>query len=272
MTCDEARARLKALGLTAAAVEVLLNHFVDADRRGKPGHGLSRVSWLEGQSFDPGALPVKCSSSDGIDRWDGGGALGYLILSAVCDDLLVEGVDGARLVVASPCFPTGTLGYWVRRLAAGGYVALAHRDLAATAACACGRRTVDGHEPARDCDPVQPRGTARRRRVDGGRHPRRRAGGSRPPGGARAVRRASRSQGIRPGGRARAARLCARRPTTMRRCSSSHGLSTTRCPRSAPSPWTCASPATRSFCPGSAGRLGEAFVVANSVQVTVVAR
>ncbi len=38
--------------------------------------------------------------------------------------MIAEGVAGARLVVASQCFPTGALGYWVRRLAVGGYVAL----------------------------------------------------------------------------------------------------------------------------------------------------
>ena len=124
MTGDEARARLQALGLAAAAVELLLDHFADADRRGKHGHGLSRVSWLERQTFDPTGQPVKISSQNGLDRWDGAGALGYVTLSAICDDLLTEQIDGARLVVASPCFPTGVLGYWVRRLAAAGHVAL----------------------------------------------------------------------------------------------------------------------------------------------------
>ena len=124
MTAAEARARLQALGLDDAAVDVLYAHFADAECRGKPGHGFSRIPWLETQSFDLAARPVKRSSGGGSDRWDGNGALGYLTLSAICDDVLAEGVDGARLVVASQCFPTGALGYWVRRLAAGGYVAL----------------------------------------------------------------------------------------------------------------------------------------------------
>ena len=124
MTSDEARARLQALGLAGDAVDVLHGHFADAEARGKLGHGFSRIPWLETQSFDLEARPVKQSRRDGIDRWDGAGALGYLTLSAIVDDVLAEGVSGARLVVASPCFPTGALGYWVRRLAAGGLVAL----------------------------------------------------------------------------------------------------------------------------------------------------
>jgi (2R)-3-sulfolactate dehydrogenase (NADP+) len=124
MTTEEARARLRALGLDAAAAEVLHAHFADAEARGKPGHGFSRIPWLEALPFDVHARAAKRSSGDGIDRWDGQGALGYLTLAAICDDVLAEGVEGARLIVASPCFPTGALGYWVRRLAEGGYVAL----------------------------------------------------------------------------------------------------------------------------------------------------
>ena len=124
MTTVEARARLQALGFADDVVEVLLAHFEDAEQRGKLGHGFSRIPWLEAQPLDLRARPVKRPGGDGVDRWDGDGALGYLTLSAICDDLLAEGVAGARLVVASPCFPTGVLGYWVRRLAAAGYVAL----------------------------------------------------------------------------------------------------------------------------------------------------
>ena len=124
MTSAEARARLEALGFAPDAVEVLFAHFADAEARGKLGHGFSRIPWLETQQFDPHGRPVKLGRRDGIDFWDGSGALGYLTLSAVCDDVLAEGVEGVRLVVASRCFPTGALGYWVRRLAVGGYVAL----------------------------------------------------------------------------------------------------------------------------------------------------
>jgi LDH2 family malate/lactate/ureidoglycolate dehydrogenase len=124
MTPDEARSRLAALGLSKADEAVLFDHFDDAERRGKLGHGYARIPWLETQQIDPAARPVQLASRDGLDRWDGGGALGYLTLAAICDDITVAKPSGARLVVASPCFPTGALGYWVRRLARAGYVAV----------------------------------------------------------------------------------------------------------------------------------------------------
>ena len=124
MTPAEALARLQALGFGDPEAGVLFDHFADAERRGKLGHGFSRIPWLARQPFDPTARPARRSRSNGIDRWEGNGALGYLTLAAICDDLLAEGVDGVRLVVASRCFPTGSLGYWVRRLAEAGYVAL----------------------------------------------------------------------------------------------------------------------------------------------------
>lgn len=124
MSPEEARTRLEALGFSAEAAGVLFDHFADAEARGKLGHGFSRIPWLETQSFDPLGRPVKLGHRDGVDRWDGSAALGYLTLAAVCDDVLAQGVEGALLVVASRCFPTGALGYWVRRLAAGGYVAV----------------------------------------------------------------------------------------------------------------------------------------------------
>ena len=124
MTPDEARARLLALGLDAAAAEVMVDHFADSERRGKLGHGFSRIPWLETQEFDLAARPLKGASSDGIEHWDANGALGYLTLAAICDDVIRDGVAGAKLVVASGCFPTGALGYWARRVATAGYVAL----------------------------------------------------------------------------------------------------------------------------------------------------
>ena len=52
MTPEEARARLEALGLDAAATDVLYSHFADAEQRGKLGHGFSRIPWLAEQGFD----------------------------------------------------------------------------------------------------------------------------------------------------------------------------------------------------------------------------
>jgi hypothetical protein len=44
-------------------------------------------------------------------------------LAAIVEAQLASPPERARLVVARECFPTGVLGYWVRRLAAGGLVA-----------------------------------------------------------------------------------------------------------------------------------------------------
>ena len=121
MRPDEARARLSALGFGRDDVELLFDHFDDAERRGKRGHGHARIDWLGTQSFDPAATPVT-TRDDRIDRWESRGALGYLVLAAVCADVLAERRP-MRLVVAD-AFPTGHLGYWVRRLAGGGLVAV----------------------------------------------------------------------------------------------------------------------------------------------------
>jgi (2R)-3-sulfolactate dehydrogenase (NADP+) len=114
---EEALARLRSLGLGDSAAEALFAHFDDAERRRKLGHGHARIGWLESQRFDPAARPVKLSSRSGLDRWDGAGALGYLVLQEICDDLVAAPPEGARVVAAARCFPTGMLGYWVRLLA-----------------------------------------------------------------------------------------------------------------------------------------------------------
>ena len=123
MTPYRARARLRRIGLDEASVAALLEHFEDADRRGKRGHGLSRVEWLETLDFDPSARPVRLVAEDGFERWDGGGALGYLVLEEIVRATLASPPAHARVVVAQRCFPTGVLGYWVRRLAESGLVA-----------------------------------------------------------------------------------------------------------------------------------------------------
>ncbi len=123
MTGDEARGRLRGLGLGDQAVAALLAHFEDAERRGKRGHGLSRVAWLETVEFDPQASPERLLADDGFERWHGRGALGYLVLDAIVRATLASPPVRARVVVAERCFPSGVLGYWVRRLADAGLVA-----------------------------------------------------------------------------------------------------------------------------------------------------
>lgn len=123
MTSEEARTRLAALGLDVASVEALVLHFEDADRRGKSGHGLSRVAWLETLEFDAAARPARLVAGEGFERWNGNSALGYLVLEEIVRATLAEPPTPARVVVAERCFPTGVLGYWARRLAEGGLVA-----------------------------------------------------------------------------------------------------------------------------------------------------
>jgi LDH2 family malate/lactate/ureidoglycolate dehydrogenase len=124
VTEAEARERLRALGFDPDATDVLVAHFADADRRGKSGHGLSRVAWLETLELSPAARPVRTLVDDAFERWDGAGALGYLVLDGIVRSVLERPPDHVRVVVAERCFPTGVLGYWVRRLAEAGLAAV----------------------------------------------------------------------------------------------------------------------------------------------------
>jgi LDH2 family malate/lactate/ureidoglycolate dehydrogenase len=122
---EEAVPRLRALGFDEADAAVLADHFLDAERRGKRGHGLARIEWLERRDdLDPSARPRRLVSDPCFERWVGGGALGYVTLAAVCDAQIENPPGRARLVVAADCFPTGALGYWARRLAEHGLVAV----------------------------------------------------------------------------------------------------------------------------------------------------
>ena len=124
MRPDEALERLRVLGFDESDAQTLFDHFDDAERRGKAGHGYSRIEWLETLELDPGAKPEKVASFPGFEHWDGNGALGYLTLAAICASLEDDPPRPARVVTAASCFPTGTLGYWVRWLAEAGLVAL----------------------------------------------------------------------------------------------------------------------------------------------------
>jgi LDH2 family malate/lactate/ureidoglycolate dehydrogenase len=121
---DDALPRLRALGFAELDARALADHFLDAERTGRHGHGLSRIEWLETLDWiDPQARPRRELSEPGYQRWRGDGALGYLVLAAVVGAQLEHPPDTARLVVCADTFPTGALGYWARRLAEGGLVA-----------------------------------------------------------------------------------------------------------------------------------------------------
>ena len=140
--------RLAALGFSEADAATLAEHFLDAESRGKLGHGLSRIDWLETlDDLQPDARPQRLYAEPGYERWDGNGALGYLTLAAVCDAQLADPPAHARVVVASNCFPTGMLGWYVRRLAEGGLAA------ALTATSPARLPHPDGGEPLAGTNP-----------------------------------------------------------------------------------------------------------------------
>lgn len=121
----EVEHRIRALGFSAEDSRTLAEHFLDAERRGKRGHGLTRVAWLETlEDIQPQAEPECVVAEACYERWEGRGALGYLTLAAICAGQLDDPPEAARLIVAHDCFPTGMLGFWARRLAAGGLVAV----------------------------------------------------------------------------------------------------------------------------------------------------
>lgn len=139
--------QLAALGFSEADAATLADHFVDAESRGKLGHGLARIDWLATQELDPAAMPVKTASLPGFDRWESRGALGYLVLARICAELAESEPRPVRVVVAD-AFPTGHLGYWVRQLADAGLVAF----LTATSPARLAH--PDGGEPLVGTNPI----------------------------------------------------------------------------------------------------------------------
>ena len=231
MTADEARARLLALGLDADAAEVLLDHFADCRA---PRQARARLL-ADSLARDAGVRSRRAAREAGLRRRDR--ALGRQRRARLPDargdlrrrDRATEsparGSSSRRGASRPARSATGCAASPTRGLRRA-----ADRHLAATAAASLGRPAVDGHEPARDRDPVERRRAARRRRLDGRSHPRRRDRRARPARGARPVRRRARAQGVRARGRARALRLRARRAGPLAPCSSWRGRSTTPCP------------------------------------------
>jgi LDH2 family malate/lactate/ureidoglycolate dehydrogenase len=122
---DEGVRRLQALGFAAAAAGTLWEHFDDAEQRGKLGHGYSRIPWLETlEGYDPKAEPLVVVDDAGFQRWNGNGAIGYLVLAEAVTRQIAQPPEHARVVVCERTFPTGMLGHYVRRLAEAGLVGL----------------------------------------------------------------------------------------------------------------------------------------------------
>src|SRR5262249_34959730 len=117
-------AKLHALGFSAEDASTLADHFLDAEARGRTGHGLSRVDWLATRpDLDPHAEAEGEIAKGGLQRWAGRGAVGHPPPAKTVRTKLADPPERARVIVAAHCFPTGMLGYWVRRLAEGGLVA-----------------------------------------------------------------------------------------------------------------------------------------------------
>jgi LDH2 family malate/lactate/ureidoglycolate dehydrogenase len=121
---EEGLARLQALGFADVDARLLWHHFDDAEKRGKLGHGHSRIAWLETQDLKPGAIPARLVDEPTFERWDGGGKVGYLVLQMIVMRVLMDPPEHVRLIVCERTFPTGMLGYYVRQLATKGLVAV----------------------------------------------------------------------------------------------------------------------------------------------------
>jgi LDH2 family malate/lactate/ureidoglycolate dehydrogenase len=123
---DEGVRRLQTIGFDHGDAEALWAHFDNAEKRGKLGHGHSRIEWLEAQkgSFDPTAYPLLLEKNEMFSRWNGNGAIGYITLITAVHWEIDEPPDNGRLVVIERCFPTGMLGHYARMLAEAGFVSV----------------------------------------------------------------------------------------------------------------------------------------------------
>ena len=126
---DELRAavdaRLHGLGFDHRTSGLIGDHYVDAELRGASTHGLERLRWLAGEGgTNPEARPNLLERTDGMSRWDGNGAVGYVALADALAAEAMTPLAGARLVVVERCFPTGRLGWFAERVATDGLVCL----------------------------------------------------------------------------------------------------------------------------------------------------
>ena len=238
--------RIAALGFSEADTATLTSHFLDAESRGKLGHGLSRIDWLETlPDLQPDASPRRLHAEEGYERWDGerrarlpdaGGGRRRTARRATRprsrDRRLELLPDRDARLVRPPARRR-----WPGRRSDG--------DVAGAIGASGRRRAAGGDKPARDRDPELRRRSARRRRLDGRRHLRRRAARRRAAGRARPVRRRAGAQGLRPGARAGAPRRRRSRARASAPCSSSRGRRPIPSRRCASGRRVYGSPATR---------------------------
>jgi len=126
---DRLRAALerrgRELGYDQARAGRLADHFLDAELRGARGHGAEHMRWLHGLAPpDPDARAALVDRQEGLARYDGAGALGYLALAEALDAELTDPPAGSRLVVVGDCFPTGRLGHYAELGARAGLLTL----------------------------------------------------------------------------------------------------------------------------------------------------
>jgi LDH2 family malate/lactate/ureidoglycolate dehydrogenase len=129
VSIDELRQALHAhattLGFPDGPAALIADHFLDAELRGAPTHGAERMRWLaDFRDLAPEAHPQLTERRDGLARWDGAGAIGYVALAEALDHEADDPPDGARLVVVRRCFPTGRLGWFAERVARRGLMCL----------------------------------------------------------------------------------------------------------------------------------------------------
>jgi LDH2 family malate/lactate/ureidoglycolate dehydrogenase len=118
-------ARAAALGFPDSSAALITDHFLDAELRGAPTHGAERMRWLAGfRDLQPHAHPRLVERREGLARWDGNGAVGYVALAEALDREVDDAPAGARLVVVGRCFPTGRLGWFGERVARRGLLCL----------------------------------------------------------------------------------------------------------------------------------------------------
>ncbi|HEY6031671.1 MAG TPA: GntR family transcriptional regulator, partial [Gaiellaceae bacterium] len=71
MVAEDVLPHLRGLGFSDADAATLADHFLDAERRGKRGHGLTRVEWLGTlPDLRPAAKPRLVSARPGMRVWE----------------------------------------------------------------------------------------------------------------------------------------------------------------------------------------------------------